>query len=65
MRGFSCWIIEKVVKFGVEVLPKFDYFCAMQPLAERLRPQNLDDYIGQKHLVGENAVLRNAPIFLF
>ena len=30
----------------------------MQPLAERLRPQTLDDYIGQKHLVGENAVLR-------
>lgn len=30
----------------------------MQPLAERLRPQNLDDYIGQKHLVGEKAILR-------
>ena len=30
----------------------------MQPLAERLRPQTLDDYIGQKHLVGENAILR-------
>ena len=29
-----------------------------QPLAERLRPQTLDDYIGQKHLVGEGAVLR-------
>jgi len=28
------------------------------PLAERLRPQNLDDYIGQKHLVGDKAVLR-------
>ncbi|MBR5770693.1 MAG: replication-associated recombination protein A [Alistipes sp.] len=31
---------------------------ALQPLAERLRPQNLDDYIGQKHLVGENGVFR-------
>ena len=30
----------------------------MQPLAERLRPQSLDDYIGQKHLVGERAILR-------
>ena len=30
----------------------------MQPLAERLRPKNLDDYIGQKHLVGPGAVLR-------
>ena len=30
-----------------------------QPLAERMRPRTLDDYIGQKHLVGEGAVLRN------
>jgi len=30
----------------------------MQPLAERLRPKTLDDYIGQKHLVGEKAILR-------
>ena len=29
-----------------------------EPLAEGLRPRTLDDYIGQKHLVGENAVLR-------
>ena len=29
-----------------------------QPLAERMRPRNLDEYIGQKHLVGEGAVLR-------
>ncbi len=31
---------------------------ANQPLAERLRPKSLDQYIGQKHLVGEGAVLR-------
>ena len=30
----------------------------MAPLAERLRPKTLDEYIGQKHLVGEGAVLR-------
>lgn len=29
-----------------------------QPLAERMRPKSLDEYIGQKHLVGEGAVLR-------
>ena len=29
-----------------------------QPLADRLRPSSLDDYTGQKHLVGEHAVLR-------
>lgn len=42
------------------------YFCYLkskiknmaQPLAERLRPRTLDDYIGQKHLVGPGAVLR-------
>lgn len=29
-----------------------------QPLAERLRPKRLDEYIGQKHLIGSGAVLR-------
>ncbi|NRB64063.1 MAG: replication-associated recombination protein A [Saprospiraceae bacterium] len=32
----------------------------MKPLAERMRPTSLDDYVGQKHLVGEGAVLRQA-----
>ncbi|MBN1952359.1 MAG: replication-associated recombination protein A [Bacteroidales bacterium] len=31
-----------------------------QPLADRMRPKSLDEYIGQKHLVGEKAVLRQA-----
>ncbi len=31
---------------------------ANQPLAERLRPTSLEEFIGQKHLVGEGAVLR-------
>ena len=30
----------------------------MKPLAERMRPQTLDDYIGQAHLVGPQAALR-------
>ena len=40
------------------------------PLAERLRPQSLDDYIGQQHLVGEGGVFRrfieagNVPSFI-
>ncbi len=29
-----------------------------EPLAERMRPKTLDEYIGQKHLVGEGAVIR-------
>ena len=40
------------------------------PLAERLRPQKLDDYIGQEHLVGRDGVFRrfieskNIPSFI-
>lgn len=32
----------------------------LTPLAEKLRPVTLDEYIGQIHLVGENAILRKA-----
>ncbi|MCO6491801.1 MAG: replication-associated recombination protein A [Phaeodactylibacter sp.] len=32
----------------------------MQPLAERMRPRTLDEYVGQKHLAGPGAVLRQA-----
>ena len=32
----------------------------MIPLAEKLRPVSLQDYIGQKHIVGENAILEKA-----
>ena len=31
---------------------------ALPPLAERLRPRTLDDYVGQKHLVGDGGILR-------
>ncbi|MBI5219425.1 MAG: replication-associated recombination protein A [Bacteroidia bacterium] len=31
-----------------------------QPLAERLRPKNIDGFLGQKHLIGKGAILRNA-----
>ncbi len=30
------------------------------PLAERMRPKTLDDFVGQKHIVGENMLLRRA-----
>ena len=29
------------------------------PLAERMRPHNLDEVVGQKHLIGDNKILRN------
>ena len=34
------------------------FVTTMQPLAERMRPRTLEDYIGQQHLVGPNGVLR-------
>lgn len=43
---------------------------SLAPLAERLRPQTLEEYIGQKHLVGEEGVIRrfvesgNIPSFI-
>src|SRR4051812_8713166 len=43
----------------------------MIPLAERMRPRDLDHYIGQEHLVGQGAVLRksiennNVPSIIF
>ena len=39
---------------------KLWYFCIMnEPLAERIRPKTLADYISQQHLVGKNGVLTN------
>ena len=41
------------------------------PLAEQLRPKTLDDFLGQDHLVGQNAILRkvvesgNLPSMIF
>lgn len=53
---------------GVEKSEKFSnayesaYLCGMlhTPLAERMRPRNLDEFIGQEHLVGPGAVFRQA-----
>ncbi len=41
-----------------------------QPLADRMRPKDLDEYVGQEHLVGEGSILRtsiesgNIPSFI-
>ncbi|MHB8842445.1 MAG: replication-associated recombination protein A, partial [Candidatus Aquicultor sp.] len=34
-------------------------FASHTPLAERMRPHNLDEFVGQEHLLGENGLLRN------
>jgi putative ATPase len=39
---------------------KENLMATIPPLAERMRPETLDDYVGQKHLVGKDAILRVA-----
>jgi len=36
-----------------------EYIAQNAPLASRIRPNNLDDYVGQQHLMGEDKILRN------
>ena len=38
--------------------PDYSPNTALAPLAERMRPQSLAEYVGQKHLVGEGCILR-------
>jgi putative ATPase len=51
-HGIFLLLIEKTIIFVKEITRMYE------PLAERLRPRSLDEYIGQKHLVGQGAVLR-------
>ncbi len=48
----------RVYKYTILFNNQLEFEHMAQPLAERLRPKKLDDYIGQKHLVGPGAVLR-------
>ncbi|MGI6106853.1 MAG: replication-associated recombination protein A [Lachnospiraceae bacterium] len=41
-----------------EQMSLFDQAPASQPLASRLRPETLDEYVGQEHLVGKGKILR-------
>ena len=42
----------------MEQLSLFDDREKSAPLASRLRPESLDEYVGQKHLIGEGKILR-------
>ena len=42
----------------MEQLSLFDNREKLAPLASRLRPDNLREYVGQKHLIGEGKILR-------
>ncbi len=49
-----------IIPLGIVKTDIFHNFALMsKPLAERMRPQSLDEYIGQRHLVGKGAVMRN------
>ena len=42
----------------MEQMSLFDNREQFSPLASRLRPENLDEYVGQKHLLGKGKILR-------
>ena len=42
----------------MEQMTLFDNREKTAPLASRLRPETLDEYVGQKHLIGEGKILR-------
>jgi putative ATPase len=57
---FGCEKYEKVI-----ILDLFDYSSqkaanASRPLADKMRPRNLDEFVGQEHIVGEGTPIRHA-----
>ena len=40
------------------LIPEYEDSLAGQPLAARMRPRNLEEFAGQRHLIGEGKVLR-------
>ena len=52
-------ILQREIIRTLQTVKKLSQQSMSQPLAERMRPRNLDQYIGQQHLVGKGAVLRN------
>jgi putative ATPase len=61
---------SKTSKLFLLILRKLKFMQPNQPLAERMRPRDLDEFCGQSHLVGEKGVLRkviesgNIPSFI-
>jgi len=56
--------LRKVVNFLLEFMELFERQKEKSPkktpLADRMRPQNLDEFVGQKHILGKDSVLRKA-----
>ena len=51
--------IEPITFFTIFDRNLYYFYCMNEPLAERIRPKTLDDYISQQHLVGKSGVLTN------
>ena len=58
MPAGICIELLKTGGSALEQMSLFDYQEIESPLASRLRPSSLDEFVGQKHLVGEGKVLR-------
>lgn len=66
MSGFQ----YPLICHNLRLIPQILLMFSNQPLADRLRPKSLDDFVGQDHLVGPDGVLRkviesgNVPSFI-
>ncbi len=66
MSGFQ----YPLICHNLRLIPQIILMFSNQPLADRLRPKSLDDFVGQDHLVGTDGVLRkviesgNVPSFI-
>ncbi len=63
-KKMICDIMDKIPKNGGAKMDMFDMIASSRPnsapLAERMRPNTLSDFIGQKHLIRENSLLQRA-----
>lgn len=51
-------IVARKIAHRTRTKVRYNYYMPQQPLAEQMRPSNLDEVIGQPHLVGEKGILR-------
>ncbi len=58
VKDWRCVIPNREMRIKMEQMSLFDNRQTAAPLASRLRPETLDEYVGQKHLVGKGKILR-------
>ena len=52
MKNFRVFLLSWIFRTNGYILIIFIFFCFMEPLSSLLRPKNLADFVGQKHLIG-------------